>query len=54
VKSDNAQGEYYLTDIVEIAVRDGAGAGVVTGGSAREVAGVNTVNDLETVRQMLE
>ncbi|WP_180137606.1 sugar phosphate nucleotidyltransferase [Desulfoluna butyratoxydans] len=54
VKSDNAQGEYYLTDIVEIAVQDGAGAGVVTGGSAREVTGVNTVNDLETVRQMLE
>ncbi len=53
VKSDNAQGEYYLTDIVEIAVREGAGAGVVTGGSAREVIGVNTVNDLETVRQML-
>jgi len=54
VKSDNAQGEYYLTDIVEIAVQDGAGAGVVIGGSAREVTGVNTVNDLETVRQMLE
>ncbi len=53
VKSDNAQGEYYLTDIVEIAVQEGAGAGVVTGGSAREVTGVNTVNDLETVRQML-
>ncbi len=54
VKSDNAQGEYYLTDIVEIAVQEGAGAGVVTGGSGREVTGVNTVNDLETVRQMLE
>lgn len=54
VKSDNAQGEYYLTDIVEIAVREGAGAGVVTGGSPQEVVGVNTINDLETVRQMLE
>ncbi|BCS98555.1 hypothetical protein DSLASN_41870 [Desulfoluna limicola] len=53
VKSDNAQGEYYLTDIVEIAVQEGAGAGIVIGGSAREVTGVNTVNDLETVRQML-
>lgn len=54
VKSDNAQGEYYLTDIVEIAVQEGAGAGVVMGGSSREVTGVNTVNDLETVRKMLE
>lgn len=54
VKSDNAQGEYYLTDIVGIAVQEGAGAGVVVGESAREVTGVNTVNDLETVRKMLE
>lgn len=54
VKSDNAQGEYYLTDIVAIAVREGVGAGVVVGGSAREVTGVNTVNDLETVCQMLD
>ena len=53
VKSDNAQGEYYLTDIVEIAVQEGSGAGIVTGGSAKEVTGVNTVNDLETVRQIL-
>ncbi|MCG8470353.1 MAG: NTP transferase domain-containing protein [Desulfobacterales bacterium] len=54
VKSDNAQGEYYLTDIVEIAVSDGAGAGVLSGGIPEEVTGVNTVNDLERVRQMVQ
>lgn len=54
VKSDNAQGEYYLTDIVEIAVEDGVGAGVLVGGIPEEVTGVNTVNDLERVRQMVQ
>lgn len=41
INNDNAKGEYYLTDIVAIARRDGATAAVVTG-DADEVLGVNS------------
>jgi bifunctional UDP-N-acetylglucosamine pyrophosphorylase/glucosamine-1-phosphate N-acetyltransferase len=41
LKSDNAQGEYYLTDVVATAVADGVTVTAVRGDSATEVMGIN-------------
>jgi len=41
LKADNAQGEYYLTDIVASAVADGIAVAAVTAESAAEVMGIN-------------
>ena len=41
LKSDNAQGEYYLTDIVAAAVADGIRVAAVTADSPAEVMGIN-------------
>ena len=45
--TDNAQGEYYLTDVVELLVRDGALVEALVCGDEREVQGINTIDDLE-------
>jgi bifunctional UDP-N-acetylglucosamine pyrophosphorylase / glucosamine-1-phosphate N-acetyltransferase len=42
LKNDNAQGEYYLTDIVQFAVADGVPVVAVQAGDAVEVEGVNS------------
>ncbi|MGI6703933.1 MAG: bifunctional UDP-N-acetylglucosamine diphosphorylase/glucosamine-1-phosphate N-acetyltransferase GlmU [Clostridia bacterium] len=53
LKNDNAQGEYYLTDIVEF-LRD---KGIIIGGyrtdDAREVMGVNTKYQLSVVQKIM-
>jgi len=41
LKADNAQGEYYLTDCVAAAVRDGCAVEAVIADTAAEVLGVN-------------
>jgi bifunctional UDP-N-acetylglucosamine pyrophosphorylase/glucosamine-1-phosphate N-acetyltransferase len=41
VRNHNAAGEFYLTDIVALAVAEGVGVQTVTAGSAAEVEGVN-------------
>jgi bifunctional UDP-N-acetylglucosamine pyrophosphorylase/glucosamine-1-phosphate N-acetyltransferase len=40
--SDNAQGEYYLTDILSLAVADGVAVHTMQAGSIEEIAGVNS------------
>jgi bifunctional UDP-N-acetylglucosamine pyrophosphorylase/glucosamine-1-phosphate N-acetyltransferase len=42
LKNDNAQGEYYLTDVVALAVQDGAGVVAVKAANQVEVDGVNS------------
>lgn len=49
IKSDNAQGEIYLTDIIEIAYVGQKLMGVVTGDDPVEVTGVNTIEELKSV-----
>lgn len=46
VGNQNAQGEYYLPDIVNIAIADGAVCAVVTTDDADEVAGINSRSEL--------
>ena len=46
VKNENAQAEYYLPDIVNIAIADGRPCAVVSCDSADEVAGINSRAEL--------
>lgn len=49
VGNDNAQGEYYLPDIVNIALSDGRACAVVITDDPDEVAGVNSRSELARV-----
>ncbi len=53
VRNENAKGEYYLTDIVEILNSDGKRAGVVRA-SETEVMGVNSRSDLALAEQAFQ
>lgn len=46
VGNDNAQGEYYLPDIVNIAIADGRPCAVIVAETADEVAGINSRAEL--------
>ncbi len=46
VGNDNAQGEYYLPDIVNLALEDGRGCAVIVTGDPGEVAGINSRGEL--------
>ena len=46
VGNDNAQGEYYLPDIVNIAIADGRTCAVIVAAGADEVAGINSRAEL--------
>ena len=46
VKNENAQGEYYLPDIVNIAIADGHNCAVVPSNTPDEVAGINSRAEL--------
>ena len=54
LSAENAQGEYYLTDIVKIGHRQGRPMGMLTAADADETAGVNSVDDLNKVRKILQ
>ncbi len=49
LKNDNSQGEYYLTDVVKLAVRDGFKVEAVVAPSEAEVLGVNDKLQLATL-----
>ncbi|MCP4114066.1 MAG: NTP transferase domain-containing protein [Desulfobacteraceae bacterium] len=52
LKPDNAQSEYYLTDVVGIATSGGYQTGYVRGENAYEVLGVNTPAQLKTAESL--
>jgi len=51
IRPDNAQGEFYLTDIIGLGYADGQKIGVMIGDDALEVSGVNSIDDLKFVEQ---
>ena len=53
IKSDNAQSELYLTDIVEIGYREKKAVGVLASRDYEEVIGVNTYQDLITAEAIM-
>jgi len=52
LKPDNAQNEYYLTDVVGIATSGGYKSGYVRGENAYEVLGVNTPAQLKAAESL--
>jgi bifunctional UDP-N-acetylglucosamine pyrophosphorylase/glucosamine-1-phosphate N-acetyltransferase len=53
LNTDNAQGEYYLTDVPEIIRALGGKVGVIQHGDPQELAGVNTRIDLANLEREL-
>lgn len=53
IKNNNAQQEYYLTDIIAIAREQGYGVGRLKAADHREVMGINTLTELELAHQYL-
>ncbi len=53
IDSDNAQGELYLTDIVDVGYRQKRSLGIVVGDDADEIVGVNSVDDLRTAESLM-
>jgi bifunctional N-acetylglucosamine-1-phosphate-uridyltransferase/glucosamine-1-phosphate-acetyltransferase GlmU-like protein len=54
LRPDNAQGEFYLTDIIGIGYRAKKKIGVVVGDNPTEVLGVNTREDLDQVEAIMK
>jgi UDP-N-acetylglucosamine diphosphorylase/glucosamine-1-phosphate N-acetyltransferase len=54
IKSDNAQGEIYFTDIVEIAYNENMHIGAAVGGGHLEVTGINTLEELKKVERAMK
>jgi UDP-N-acetylglucosamine diphosphorylase/glucosamine-1-phosphate N-acetyltransferase len=54
IKSNNVQGEIYLTDIIEIAYAGKKHIGVTVGGNTFEVTGINTVQELKRVERVIK
>jgi UDP-N-acetylglucosamine diphosphorylase/glucosamine-1-phosphate N-acetyltransferase len=54
IEANNAQGELYLTDTIQIAYRAKKAIGVVTGRDVNEFCGINTIDDLKKVENLLQ
>lgn len=53
-ENDNAQGEYYLTDVVELAVSEDSRVADVQSPTEREAIGVNSKQDLAMVERIFQ
>ncbi|MEG2597814.1 MAG: sugar phosphate nucleotidyltransferase, partial [Oscillospiraceae bacterium] len=53
LKSNNAQGEYYLTDVPSIMIEKGYSIGTYTTHDGNEILGVNTPEDLQNCEEIL-
>jgi UDP-N-acetylglucosamine diphosphorylase/glucosamine-1-phosphate N-acetyltransferase len=54
IEPNNQQGEYYLTDITSIGYRQGYQIGLEIGHDSLETLGVNTIDELRRVEDMLK
>ena len=54
IGTDNAQGEYYLTDVIGVLRRKGYAIGTVMTDEPREILGVNTRDELDAVNRLFE
>jgi bifunctional UDP-N-acetylglucosamine pyrophosphorylase/glucosamine-1-phosphate N-acetyltransferase/UDP-N-acetylglucosamine pyrophosphorylase len=54
ITPDNAQKEFYLTDIIEIGYLTQENMGVLVSGNKEDVLGINTVQDLKAVEAILD
>jgi len=54
LKNDNAQGEFYLTDVVQDAYQKGRAAVMLEIDDPAEVMGVNTKDDLAQAEKLLQ
>lgn len=54
LSDDNAQGEYYLTDIIAMAVAEGYGVATVSAASEWEILGVNDKRQLAEIERHLQ
>ncbi|MBL0421668.1 bifunctional UDP-N-acetylglucosamine diphosphorylase/glucosamine-1-phosphate N-acetyltransferase GlmU [Ramlibacter sp. AW1] len=52
--NDNAQGEYYLTDVVQLAVRDGVAVAALQAADTLQVEGVNSPLQLAQLERALQ
>jgi bifunctional UDP-N-acetylglucosamine pyrophosphorylase/glucosamine-1-phosphate N-acetyltransferase len=53
ISNANAQGEYYLTDLVQLAVERGWRVQAVAGSDPREFMGVNTEEELKAAARVI-
>ena len=54
IRTDNAQGELYLTDVMGIGYRDKKKIGVLTGTDCQQILGINTCQDQELVNDIMK
>lgn len=54
ITTENSQKEYYLTDVIEIAVKNSKKSGVVKMSNSHEMMGVNTCEQLERAGKLLQ
>ena len=54
LKSDNAQKEFYLTDIVELGRSQNRNIGAIVGSNSDEIIGVNSPVELETAEKLMK
>ncbi len=54
IKADNAQSEFYLTDIVKIGYNENKRVGAIVGEDSEEILGVNSMQDLMVVEGIIQ
>lgn len=54
IKSDNAQGEFYLTDIIEMGYKEGKLIGALVGNDNKEFFGINSHEDLVEAENIMK
>lgn len=54
IRPDNAQGEFYLTDIMSVGYKEKRNMGVVIGTNRQQILGINTCRDLEAVDAIMK